>query len=110
MSEFVGGVGGVLTQILGLAQGVAGGGLPALLAQLENAGLSDRVRSWVGTDENLQVTEAELEQAFTPEQLNSWALQAGTTPEALLQIMSAELPGTVDRVTPAESPAPAATP
>ncbi len=86
-----------LIQLLGMAQGAAGGGLPALVAQLENAGLEERVRSWMGSGENLPVTEEELEQAFTPEQLNDWALKAGTTPGALLQVMAEQLPAAVNQ-------------
>lgn len=100
MGEFLGQVLGPLAQMLGLAQGAAGGGLPALLAQLENAGLGDRVQSWVGHGENLPVTESELEAAFTPEQLNSWAEHAGTTPDALLEVLSEELPKAVNQATP----------
>ena len=102
MSEFLGQILGPLAQMLGFAQGVAGGGLPTLLAQLENAGLAERIESWTGEGENLPVTPEELESAFTPEQLNSWAAEAGTTPEALLQLMSEELPKAVDRATPPE--------
>ena len=100
MSEFLGQILGPLAQVLGFAQGVAGGGLPTLLAQLENAGLTERVSSWTGHGENLPVTAEELATAFTPEQLNSWAAQAGTTPDALLEIMAEELPKAVDRATP----------
>ncbi len=102
MSEYLGQILGPLAQALGFAQGVAGGGLPALLAQLENAGFAERVSSWTGHGENLPVTAEELASAFTPEQLNSWAAQAGTTPDALLTIMSEELPKAVDRATPAD--------
>ena len=97
MSAFLGQVWGPLGQVLGLAQGAAGGALPAALAQLENAGLGERVRSWVGHGENLPVTEAELEWVFTPEQPNNWAVQAGTTPEALLAVMAEALPDAVHR-------------
>lgn len=100
MGEFLGQVLGPLAQMLGLAQGAAGGGLPALLAQLENAGLAERVSSWVGHGENLPVTAEELATAFTPEQLNSWAEQAGTTPDALLEVLSEELPRAVNQATP----------
>ncbi len=95
MSGALGGLFGPLSQALGLAQGAAGGGLPALLAQLENAGLSDRVHSWLGHGENLPVTEAELEAAFSPEQLNAWAEHAGTTPNAVLQTLAQHLPDAI---------------
>ena len=91
---------GPLGQMLGLAQGMAGGALPMLLAQLENAGLSERVQSWLGHGENLPVTAEELEGVFTPEQLNAWAEHAGTTPDAVLQALSEHLPDAVARNTP----------
>ncbi len=99
MGEYLGQILGPLAQMLGFAQGAAGGGLPTLLAQLENAGLAEQVSSWIGRGENLPVTAEELSDAFTPEQLNNWAEQAGTTPDAILELMSKELPATVDRAT-----------
>ena len=105
MSEFLGSLLGPLAQVLGLAQGAAGGALPSLVAQLENAGLAEQVGSRIGHGENLPVTAEELASAFTPERLNSWAEHAGTTPDALLEIMSKELPGAVDRATTTTGPA-----
>ena len=80
-----------------MAQGAAGGALPAILAQMENAGLSERVQSWLGHGENLPVTADELGTAFTPEQLNAWAEHAGTTPDAVLQALAEQLPDAVGR-------------
>lgn len=97
MGELLGQVWGPLAQLLGVAQGAAGGSVTALVTQLENAGLAEQVGSWMGEGDNLPVTEAELEAAFTPEQLNAWAEHAGTTPDALLELMSRELPGTMSR-------------
>ena len=91
---------GPLGQMLGLAQGMAGGALPMLLAQLENAGLSERVQSWLGHGENLPVTAQELGAVFTPEQLNAWAEHAGTTPDAVLHALSEHLPDAVARSAP----------
>ncbi len=95
---------GALGQLLGFAQGLAGGALPMLLAQLENAGLSERVQSWLGHGENLPVTAEELAAVFTPEQLNAWAEQADTTPDAVLQALSEQLPEAVDRSSGAAPP------
>jgi uncharacterized protein YidB (DUF937 family) len=100
MSGFLGQFGGSLIQILGAAQGAAGGELASLVAQLENAGLADRVRSWLGHGENLPVTAEELSAAFTPEQLNDWAIQGGTTPEAVLAVLAQQLPAAIDRSAP----------
>ncbi len=96
MSEFAGPLSMLLTQLVSLAQGASGGGFPALLAQFENAGLGERFRSWMGHGENLPVTEAELERAFTPEQLNSWAEHVGASPDAMLSILARELPGAIN--------------
>jgi uncharacterized protein YidB (DUF937 family) len=103
MSEFLGqalgSLPGLLTQIVGAAQGAAGGGLPALLAQLENAGLGKEVRSWVGHEENLPVAPEQLEKVFPREQLEGWAKEAGTTPEALLKVLAEALPHAVHHAT-----------
>ena len=107
MSDILGGLAagmqslpGLLVQILGAAQGAAGGGLPALLAQLENAGLGAEVRSWIGHGENLPVTPAQLASVFPPEQVEAWAKAANTTPEALLKVLAEALPQVVHHATP----------
>ena len=91
MSGYIGQLWAPLSQAVGLAQGAAGGSLPALLAQLES-GLAGHVGPWVGRDRNVPLTVEELERTFSPEQLNFWAEQAGTTPEALLQAMAQPAP------------------
>ena len=102
---------GILTQVLGTAQGAAGGGLPALLQQLEAAGLGTQMRSWIGQGENMPVAPEQLANAFSPEQVQSWADQAGTTPEAILKVLSEALPHAVDHATPdGEVPPPNAPP
>ncbi len=100
MSEFLGPVMGGLAQVLGMAQAAGGGWLTGMITQLENAGLTAQVQSWVGEGENLPVTEAELERAFSREELEKWAAEAGTTPEALLKVLAEALPQAVDRATP----------
>ena len=104
MSEFLaqafGAFPGLLTQIVGAAQGAAGGGLPALLAQLENVGLGEQVESWVGHGENLPVAPEQLEKVFPREQLEAWAKSANTTPEALLKVLAEALPHAVHQATP----------
>ncbi len=100
MSGSLGGFIGPLAQVLGLVEGVGGGVFPAMLAQLENAGLGETVRSWVGHGENKPVTPEELGRAFTPEQVDAWAAKTGTDPAALLGHLSRELPEAVHRATP----------
>jgi len=93
-------LGPLLTQIVGAAQGAAGGGLPALLAQMENAGLGAEVRSWVSHGENLPVEPEQLARVFPREQVEAWATEAGTTPEAVLKLLAEALPELVHHATP----------
>jgi len=90
----------LLTQIVGAAQGAAGGGLPALLQQLEAFGLGPEVQSWIGHGENLPVTPEQLGKAIPPEQIEAWAKEANTTPEALLKVLAEALPELVHHATP----------
>jgi uncharacterized protein YidB (DUF937 family) len=100
MSEFLGQMMGSLASLLALAQGATGGGLPGLVAQLENAGLAEKVRSWVGHGENLPLTVEELERALPRADVEAWAKEAGTTPEAVLKLLSEALPKLIDEATP----------
>ena len=100
MGEFLGQMMGGLAQFLGMIEGTIGGGLPTMMAQLENAGLRPHVQSWVGPGENMPVTPEQLAPAFTPAQLQAWADQAGTTPQALLKVLAEALPQAVDHATP----------
>jgi uncharacterized protein YidB (DUF937 family) len=100
MGEFLGQMMGGLAQFLGMIEGTVGGGLPTMLAQLENAGLAPQVQSWVGHGENLPVTPEQLAPAFPPAQLQIWADQAGTTPDALLKVLAEALPQAVNHATP----------
>jgi|SRR5215472_13773076 uncharacterized protein YidB (DUF937 family) len=97
-------LGPLLTQIVGAAQGAAGGGLPALLAQLENAGLGAEVRSWIGHEKNLPITPEQLAPVFPREQVEAWAKEAGTTPDAVLKLLAEALPELVHHATPEGTP------
>ena len=94
MSGFAGAL-GQLAQMLGLAEGATGGALAPMLAQLETAGLGDRVQSWTGSATPLPVAPHELARAFTPQQVGAWAAQSGTTPHHVLATLSDHLPTAV---------------
>ena len=91
---------GMLTQLLGSAQGAAGGGLPGLLAQLENAGLGQQVASWVGTGDNLPIAAEHIIAAIPPEQLDEWAAKVGVSHEQLANVLAQVLPTAIDHATP----------
>jgi uncharacterized protein YidB (DUF937 family) len=97
---------GILQQVLasgGQGQGTAGG-VSAVVSRFEAAGLGQHAQSWVGTGANHPVTPDQVGQVFAPEQINQWATQAGTTPEAMRQVLAEALPHTVDHLTPGGQP------
>ncbi len=81
-----------LAQLLGAAEGAGGGIWPGMLAQLEIAGMGEHVASWRGDGHDLPVTADQLSTAFTPQQVQAWAAQAGTTPDVLLERLATALP------------------
>jgi uncharacterized protein YidB (DUF937 family) len=91
---------GLLSQLVGAAEGSSAGGLPALIAQFEAAGLGEHVQSWISGETNMPIAPEQLGQALPPEQVASMAQQAGTTPEILLQMLAHALPHAVDQATP----------
>lgn len=81
-------------------EGAAGlGGLGGLLAQLQQAGLDDVVRSWVGTGENKPVQPNDLGDALGKKAITQMADKAGCNPNDLLTQLSKALPGIIDKLT-----------
>lgn len=95
---------GLLTQIVGTAQGATGGGLPSLLQQFENAGLGEHVTSWLGSGDNLPLTAEHVIAAIPPEQLEGWASHMGISAAELAPVLAQILPHAIDHATPAETP------
>jgi len=99
MSEFISQIagqllagGGVLSQILGTAEGATGGALEVLIAQFENAGFGNQVRSWLGKGTNLPITSANVTAAIPEAQMQAWADKAGITQEQLAIVLADVLP------------------
>ena len=112
-----GGLGDILGQVLGGAgqspritgddragslAGMAGGmgGLGALLERMQQAGLGDQARSWVGTGENMPVSPDALNQVFGEDGIGAIARQAGLTPKETSDGLSQLLPEMINHVTP----------
>ena len=105
----LGGLGGVLGGLLGgvLGGGSAGqaapnagsGGLGGLLDQLKQAGLGDKVESWVGGGNNAAIEPGQLGNALGQNTISDIARQAGVNEQDLLAELSAALPGIVDKLT-----------
>ena len=83
----------------GTRQG-AGGGLGALLEQLQKGGLGEAVNSWIGTGANKAVSPNQLHQALGQDTVEDLAEQTGLPHDDLLAQLSKILPGVVDKLTP----------
>ena len=89
----------ILQQVLATKQDGTGG-VAALVSKFQAAGLGQQAQSWVGTGANQPVSAEHVGQVFTPDQIQHWATQAGTTPDAMRQVLAEALPHVVDHVTP----------
>lgn len=75
------------------------GGLAGLLAQLQNAGLDDVVKSWVGTGQNKPVQPDELGDALGKKTVTQMADKCGCSQNDLLTQLSKALPSIIDKLT-----------
>lgn len=76
------------------------GGLNDLLAKLNNAGLGDVVDSWLKPGENTPLAPDQLQNAAGNETIDNLASKAGVSSNELLEQLSQNLPGIVDKLTP----------
>ncbi len=61
-----------------------GGGVASVVSRFEAAGLGSHAQSWVSTGENQPVSADQIGKVFSPEQINTWSTQAGTTPRKVV--------------------------
>lgn len=76
------------------------GGVQGIVSQLEQQGLGNTVRSWVGTGPNQAVSPAQLQQALDPQLLQQMAGKLGINPQDLLGKLAQALPAAIDHLTP----------
>lgn len=76
------------------------GGLSGLLGKLNQAGLGDVAKSWVGTGQNLPISGAQVAQVLGSGQLSQIASQLGVDPSRVGGLLSQVLPHVVDQLTP----------
>jgi uncharacterized protein YidB (DUF937 family) len=86
---------GGLQALLGKA-----GGLQGLLAQLQQSGLDDQVKSWIGNGENKQVSAQQIQQALGDDELAAVAEKAGVSKEEAASGIADKLPQLVDKLSP----------
>jgi uncharacterized protein YidB (DUF937 family) len=76
------------------------GSIGGLLQQLQQGGLGDQVSSWLGNGANQAISPDQLRSALGNEQLQQMAQSAGLPLDKLLAMLTQQLPGTVDKISP----------
>jgi uncharacterized protein YidB (DUF937 family) len=88
----------VLSEVLGNSG--QGGGLSAIVAKLEQAGLGDQVKSWIGNGQNLPITAQQLQQVLGSDTVKQLAARFGIPVDQLAQVLAQQLPTAVDHASP----------
>jgi uncharacterized protein YidB (DUF937 family) len=76
------------------------GGLQGVITTLQQGGLNDQVRSWLGNGTNLPVTPDQLKTALGNEKVQQLARQFGLPVDQVLKLMAEHLPAAVDQASP----------
>ena len=88
----------VLNEVLGKGDQ---GGLSAIVAKLEQAGLGDQVKSWIGNGHNLPITAQQLQEVLGSETVRQLAAKFGVPVDQLSTVLAQVLPTAVDKASPA---------
>ena len=87
----------VLSEVLGNG---SGGGLSAIVAKLEQSGLGDQVKSWIGSGHNLPITAEQLQQVLGSDTVKQLAARFGIPVDQLAKVLAQQLPTAVDHASP----------
>ena len=96
-----GGIQGRLLQAaLGMLTNKQTGGLGGLTDMFRQAGLGEKVDSWIGTGHNLPVSGEEVQQALGPDQIAAIAQKVGIPADVVSGALAQLLPKMIDHATP----------
>ncbi len=76
------------------------GDLQGLVAKLQQGGLDQQVKSWLGNGQNMPITADQLRNALENDQVKQLAQRLGVDPNAALSWLSQHLPNIVDQASP----------
>jgi uncharacterized protein YidB (DUF937 family) len=87
----------VLGEVLGTGnQGV----LNAIVAKLQQAGLGELAKSWLGNGQNLPITADQLKQVLGSDAVRQLAAKYNIPVDQITQILVQQLPKTIDHASP----------
>ena len=91
----------VLPVVLGEIMGTGNqGGLNAIVAKLQQAGLTEQVKSWIGTGQNLPITADQLKKVLGSDVVRQLAARYNIPIDQVSEVLAHELPLAVDRASP----------
>jgi uncharacterized protein YidB (DUF937 family) len=91
----------VLPVVLGEIMGTGNqGGLNAIVAKLQQAGLTEQVKSWIGTGQNLPITADQLKQVLGSDVVRQLAAKYNIPIDQVSEVLAHELPLAVDHASP----------
>jgi uncharacterized protein YidB (DUF937 family) len=76
------------------------GNLQGVVNQLQQGGLNDQVKSWLGNGANMPVTPDQLKAALGNEQVRQIAEHFGVPVDQALKLLAEHLPAAVDQASP----------
>src|SRR6516225_3687114 len=76
------------------------GGVGGLLNKMEQGGLGDQTKSWVGSGQNQQVSPSQLGQALGPNIIKTLSQMTGVSEDELTKQLSQGIPVIVNTLTP----------
>ncbi len=76
------------------------GNLQGVVDQLQQAGLGDQVKSWLGNGANMKITPDQIRAALGSEQVRQIAQQYGVPVDDVLKLLADHLPAAVDQASP----------
>ena len=88
----------VLSEVLG--HGGQGGGLSAIVAKLQQAGLGDQVKSWIGNGQNLPISAEQLQEVLGSDTVKQLAARFNIPIDQLAKVLAQQLPTAVDHASP----------
>ncbi len=87
----------VLNEVLGKG---GQGGLNAIVAKLQQAGLGDQVKSWIGNGQNLPLTAEQLQAVLGSDTVKQLAARFNIPVDQLGKVLAQQLPTAVDQASP----------
>ncbi len=76
------------------------GDLQGLVTKLQQGGLDQQVKSWLGNGSNMPINADQLRAALSNDQVRQMAQHLGVDPDAALNWLAQHLPNTVDQASP----------